>query len=123
MSNDHEFLKSSLDRAFDEAVEAQKRFQDVTEMATKLIQVSDEEQESHSSNDPVHSPVWYRGDGEVECKRAIASMMAEAPLSPIQGFWWGAAFKYIWRWWGKNGAQDIEKAIECMQNLRATLPD
>lgn len=123
MSNDHEFLKSSLDRAFDEAVEAQKRFQDVTEMATKLIQVSDEEQESHSSNDPVHSPVWYRGDGEVECKRAIASMMAEAPLSPKQGYWWGNALKYLWRWWAKNGRQDLDKAQECIEQLKVTLPD
>ena len=71
--------------------------------------------------DPVLAPLWYRGDGEIDCKRAIASMMAEAPLSPKQGYWWGNAFKYLWRWWAKNKEEDLNKCIECIQNLKLTL--
>lgn len=29
-------------------------------------------------------------------------------------YWVTTAFKYVWRWAGKNGAQDIRKARRCL---------
>lgn len=69
--------------------------------------------------DPVNRPAHYEGDGEVPCMRAMRSMMHEADVAPIQAYWWGGAFKYIWRIFSKeNPGQDIEKAIRCLTYLR-----
>ena len=74
---------------------------------------------SQSVADPIHEPAHYRGNGEVEAKRAIASMMAgyDALGVPSEAAWWlGNAVKYIWRHAGKNGAEDLEKAAECVRS-------
>lgn len=69
----------------------------------------------------VSYPVHYRGDGSITCMDAIASMMApeEAAIlvTPNEAYWWGCAFKYVWRWPLKNGTKDIEKAIQCLQYI------
>lgn len=69
-------------------------------------------------SDPVREPAHYAGDGIIECKHALRSMMSHAPVSAVKAYWWGCAFKYLWRWPHKNGLQDIDKAIECMTELR-----
>ena len=69
-------------------------------------------------SDPVKSPAHYAGNGIIECKHALASMLHEAPVTPVQAYWWGCAFKYVFRWPRKNGVQDIDKAIECLTELR-----
>lgn len=69
--------------------------------------------------DVVKNPPHYDGDGEVDCKRAIRSMMAGYDRFdvPSETAWWlGNAVKYIWRFAGKNGTQDLEKAVECIKN-------
>lgn len=72
-----------------------------------------------AEHDPVTAPAHYAGDGEVECKRALSSMLAGyAGASRAATYWAGCALKYLWRWPLKNGAQDIEKAIECLRLLR-----
>lgn len=67
-------------------------------------------------NDPVFSPAHYAGNG-IEAKDAMRSMMDCADVSPSQAYWWGCAFKYLWRWHAKNGVQDLQKASQCIRYL------
>ena len=70
-----------------------------------------------SLSDPVHAPAHYAGDGKVECKAAMASMMAGydlADVRPNAAYWCGCAFKYLWRWPLKNRREDLMKARECI---------
>lgn len=78
--------------------------------------------------DPVDNPAHYAGDGQVDCKRAMRSMHAGwarcRNLYPMTqdyeeqfigaSYWATTAFKYIWRWVGKNGKDDLLKARECL---------
>lgn len=77
----------------------------------------------------VSEPLHYTS-GAIECKDAMAAMMGNShcakscdkdlqfsKLSPIAFFWWGAAFKYLWRWSRKNGTQDLEKCKQCIDFL------
>lgn len=73
--------------------------------------------------DEVRAPRHYAGDGTVECKRALASMMSGASMSAAAAYWWGCAFKYIWRWPLKNGVQDIRKCRECLAMLESTVTE
>lgn len=65
----------------------------------------------------------YAGDGEIDAARALRSMVeptrGEVMLTPMQYFWWMCAFKYVWRWWAKGGERDIDKAIDCLERLKA----
>ena len=70
---------------------------------------------------PVKEPEHYAGDGEVSCMRALKSMVARVSLPAMQIYWWGCAFKYLWRWPLKNGKQDIEKSIQCLNYLKNEL--
>ena len=88
-------------------------------------------------SDPVKSPSHYAGNGVIECKDALCSMMHEAnryvkytedgfhieDIPPVAHYWWGCAFKYVWRWSRKNGVQDIDKAIECLTELRKAVAE
>lgn len=67
--------------------------------------------------DPVNAPAHYAGDGVITCKDALKSMLTNSKLSPIQGYWLGCLFKYVWRFEHKNGIQDLEKARECLDML------
>lgn len=80
-------------------------------------------------NNEVSKPAHYQGDG-IECMEAMESMMnalKETPaLPPIVSYWWGCAFKYLWRWPLKHGRQDLEKAVQCiiyLLNEIAIYPD
>lgn len=86
-------------------------------------------------SDPVKAPSHYAGDG-IECKEAMRSMMSgtycyvadrenysHENIPPSAFYWWGCAFKYIWRWNRKNGVQDIDKAIECLTELKKAVSE
>lgn len=76
------------------------------------------------TNDPVTAPLHYAGDGKVTAKEAMRSMMHGADVTPIQAYWWGCAFKYAFRWPHKgNPIQDIDKAIQCLTELRKEVSD
>lgn len=62
-------------------------------------------------------PPHYRGDGEVTAEDAIKSMMSHVLLPPDVAYWWGCAFKYLWRWKHKDGLQDLEKCADCLTRL------
>lgn len=85
-------------------------------------------------SDSVSAPRHYRGDGMIECMDAMRSMMsdvfcvcpqagdAEAIHIPTIGlYWWGCAFKYLWRWVWKNGVQDLMKCRQCIDYLIDTM--
>lgn len=65
-------------------------------------------------------PLHYRGDGEVSCQRAERSMLASTRglLSPMQVKWLTDAFEYMWRAPLKNGIEDIDKAIDCLERFK-----
>lgn len=73
--------------------------------------------QASAGRDAVSHPTHYAGDGVIECKDAIRSMMTGAEVTPSQAFWWGNLMKYIWRWPYKHGREDLEKARECIDNL------
>lgn len=70
-------------------------------------------------SDAVEHPEHYSGDGGVECMDAMRSMMSGElyALPPFAAYWWGCAFKYLWRWRRKNGVEDLKKARQCIDYL------
>lgn len=70
---------------------------------------------------PVKRPAHYDGDGRISCMDALRSMMSKATLPPVVIYWWGCAFKYLWRWHMKNGIQDIDKCMQCLKYMKEEL--
>jgi hypothetical protein len=66
---------------------------------------------------PVKNPRHYAGDGKISCMDALESMMSKQVLTPTQAYWWGCAFKYLWRWHLKGGIRDLEKCKQCIDYL------
>lgn len=50
------------------------------------------------------TPEHYEGAG-VSCADALRSMLDSNGdgLSPTEIYWWGSAFKYVWRWRAHRG--------------------
>ncbi len=82
-----------------------------------------EAREMSSMFHPVKAPRHYAGDGKVECKDALKSMLynansPDAGLTPLMIYWWGCAFKYMWRWpWKNRRTQDLQKCRQCIDYL------
>ena len=75
-------------------------------------------------SDPVKAPSHYEGDGVITAKDAMRSMFYGADadnVTPMGFYWYGCALKYLWRFSRKNGVQDIDKAIQCLQELKALM--
>lgn len=68
-------------------------------------------------SDTVSSPVHYEGNGNITCMKAMDSMMSNCYVHRTAAFWWGNAFKYLWRWPHKNTIEDLEKCKQCIDNL------
>lgn len=77
-------------------------------------------------SDPVSSPFHYTGP--IECKDAMKAAIginyctsldrkADFNIPPIAFYWWGCAFKYLWRWSRKNGVEDLRKCQQCIDFL------
>lgn len=86
-------------------------------------------QQIEAAKDAVSHPRHYTSGG-IECKDAMAAMMGTGyclqpcandgkavNLAPIALYWWGCAFKYLWRWIRKNGVQDLRKCQQCIDFL------
>lgn len=74
----------------------------------------------------IKNPIHYSGNGIIECKDALRSMLhnamnSNAKLTPTTIYWWGCAFKYLWRWPWKNRKKDIDKCIQCLKFLKKEL--
>lgn len=66
--------------------------------------------------DNVSHPAHYTSGG-IEAKDALKAAMAGSGLSPMASYWWGCAFKYLWRWTRKNGLEDLRKCRQCIDFL------
>ena len=67
--------------------------------------------------DEVAHPSHYAA-GEIECKDAMRVSMGDADaLPPMAFYWWGCAFKYLWRWHRKGGVTDLRKSQQCIDFL------
>lgn len=62
--------------------------------------------------DPVKKPSHYQGLFGLEAIDVIKNFAASPEYE--EGFYWGNAIKYMLRWHGKNGLEDLKKA---RQNL------
>lgn len=91
--------------------------------------------EAEQQKEAVSNPSHYTGGG-IECKDALRAMMGTSyclqpranggnveNMAPIAFYWWGCAFKYLWRWTRKNGIQDLEKCKQCIDYLIAEVED
>ena len=58
-------------------------------------------------NDAVEHPSHYAGNGGIECIDAIRASMSTEEFC---GYCKGNVLKYAWRYAGKNGVEDLEKA-------------
>lgn len=67
--------------------------------------------------DDVKRPFHYEGDGKISCMDAMKSMMHNSETDACVAYWWGCAFKYLWRWPNKNGVEDLKKARQCLDYL------
>ena len=67
--------------------------------------------------DNVSNPRHYAGNGDISCMDALESMLDPANVTPIQAYWWGCTFKYLWRWPNKNHLEDLKKARQCIDYL------
>ncbi len=50
-------------------------------------------------------------------KVATTAATADAVSHPMASYWWGCAFKYLWRWTRKNGLEDLRKCSQCIDFL------
>lgn len=69
-------------------------------------QVTDDDTTPATTDDPVDHPSHYTHES-VEC---IDAMVETQGVHAVQHFCVCNAFKYLWRWRGKNGMEDIKKA-------------
>ena len=60
-------------------------------------------------SDTVKQPSHYQGNG-IEAMQAMDSMMFGADVSNMEAYWWGNAFKYLYRHKNKKGLEDVLKA-------------
>lgn len=79
------------------------------------------------TSDEVKHPSHYDG-ATVDCMTAMASMLnsgvnldtgegIDGCVTPAGMYWWGCAFKYIFRWSRKGGLKDLRKAKQCIDYL------
>ena len=71
---------------------------------------------STAKPDSVSHPSHYTSGG-IEAKDALKAAMNGSKLSPMGSYWWGCAFKYLWRWSRKNGTEDLRKCRQCIDFL------
>lgn len=67
-------------------------------------------------SDAVSHPAHYTSGG-IEAKDALKAAMSGSELSPMASYWRGCAFKYLWRFERKNGAEDLHKCRQCIDFL------
>ena len=83
---------------------------------SEVRQDCDKGAKSTAKSDAVSHPFHYTSDG-IEAKDALKAAMNGSELSPMASYWWGCAFKYLWRWSRKNGVEDLRKCRQCIDFL------
>ncbi len=73
---------------------------------------------SKDTIDPTH---YHCKDASgIHCYVAQTAMLG---LAGYQDYMVGCALKYVWRWRGKNGKEDLRKAIKCLNMVLDTFKD
>ena len=74
-----------------------------------------------TKEDKVNNPSHYKGKFGLKAIDVVRNFAGN--LTAVQGFYWGNAIKYLLRFQGKNGLEDLKKArknldwlIEEMEN-------
>lgn len=83
---------------------------------TEVRHDCDKGAKSTAKPDNVSHPAHYTGGG-IEAKDALKAAMSDSQLSPMACYWWGCAFKYLWRFERKNGTEDLRKCRQCIDFL------
>lgn len=83
---------------------------------TEVRQDCEKGAKSTAKPDAVSHPSHYTSGG-IEAKDALRAAMDGSGLSPMASYWWGCAFKYLWRWSRKNGVEDLRKCRQCIDFL------
>lgn len=87
-------------------------------------------EEPDDGYDPVSRPAHYCRGG-IEAKDVLKALLDArcmlddgtvvepevTDIPPSGYYWWGCAFKYLWRWQFKNGVEDLRKARQCIDEL------
>lgn len=61
-----------------------------------------------TKEDKVNNPSYYKGKFGLEAIEVVRNFAGN--LTAVQGFYWGNAIKYLLRFQGKNGLEDLKKA-------------
>ena len=72
-------------------------------------------------HDNIHHPSHYQGAYGLECYDVIKNFSAD--LSGEMAYYQGNAIKYLLRWQKKNGAEDLKKCKEYIDDMLKNLPD
>lgn len=67
------------------------------------------------------TPDYYKGDGNVTCMVAMRSCVHGWNTDPLFAFWFLNAFKYLWRFKGKDGLKDLYKCRNYINMMIDTL--
>jgi hypothetical protein len=111
-------ITSDLDKSLDKYVDQQRRdailWRAIIEDDKMFSQSSEDFLGCEPEPDKAVEPDHYIGNGGLRCHEAQRAMMTPQEYA---GYWAGTAVKYIWRWRGKNGIQDLKKAKRCLEFL------
>ena len=80
----------------------------------------DTTEQAETEHDAVNHPSHYTAGG-IECIEALKA--ATTRLTGIEAVCTANAIKYLWRWKGKNGSEDIRKAIWYCERLLKEIGD
>lgn len=71
--------------------------------------------------DKVNNPNHYQGAFGLEAIEVVRNFAGN--LTAVQGFYWGNAIKYLLRFQGKNGLEDLKKARKNLDWLIAEMEE
>lgn len=74
-----------------------------------------------TKEDTIHHPSHYQGVYGLEAYDVIKNFSAD--LSGEMAYYQGNAIKYLLRWQKKNGAEDLKKCKEYIDDMLKNLPD
>ena len=71
--------------------------------------------------DKINNPNHYKGAFGLEAIEVVRNFAGN--LTAVQGFYWGNAIKYLLRFQGKNGLEDLKKARKNLDWLIAEMEE
>ena len=81
----------------------------------KNMENTEELEQSIKDLEPIYRPAHYCGDNEVEAFDVMQGFVGD--LKGMQAFYWCNVIKYLLRFQGKNGFEDLRKAQNYLEML------